>query len=66
MVWVMRLTLLKLFYKGGSSIATITVLEQSPDHILLFQCNILCHVYNTFMYNLCYFATVLMDLLYYV
>ena len=45
----MSLTLLKLFYyKGGSAIAIITVLEQSPDPILLFQCHILCHVYNRF------------------
>jgi len=40
----------------GSSIATITVLEESPEPILLFQCHILCHVYNKFMYNLLYFC----------
>ena len=39
------------FYKDGSLIATITDLEESPEPLLLFQCHILCHLYNTFTYS---------------
>ena len=31
-----------------------TVLEEFPDHMFLFQCYIFCHVYNKYMYDLCY------------
>ena len=49
------------YINGGSSIATITVLEESHDPILLFQIDIIsCHVYNSL--RIIYISFVIFDM----
>ena len=49
------------FYKDGSLIATITDLEVSPEPLLLFQCHILCHLYNKLFIHIVCIIVVIFD-----